>query len=59
VWDRVNGSKMVDLFGFRYDVGLEPVGVNLERMLHAFAQGCRRPGRDLVDRAAAGDAREN
>lgn len=40
VWDRVNGSKMVDLFGFRYDVGLEPVGVNLERMLHAFAQGC-------------------
>jgi glucosylglycerate synthase len=39
VWEQVAGSQMVDLFGFRYDVGLEPVQVNLERMLHSFGQG--------------------
>ncbi|MCS7314227.1 MAG: cell wall biosynthesis glycosyltransferase [Bryobacterales bacterium] len=41
VWRRVVGSRPVDLFGFRFDVGLDPIPVNLERMRHAFLSGCR------------------
>ncbi len=40
VWQRQNGSRPVDLFGFRFDVGLDPIEVNLERMLTAFRRGC-------------------
>jgi len=40
VWMKQSGSKPVDLFGFRYDVGLDPIEVNLERMLAAFRRGC-------------------
>lgn len=39
VWQSQQGSKGVDLFGFRYDVGLDPVDVNLERMLKTFRTG--------------------
>ncbi len=39
VWRGIQDSKPVDLFGFRFDVGLDPVAVNLERMLGAFARG--------------------
>ncbi|HSW48857.1 MAG TPA: hypothetical protein VLH09_01725, partial [Bryobacteraceae bacterium] len=39
VWSRQNGSRPVDLFGFRFDVGLDPIEVNLERMLTAFQRG--------------------
>jgi glycosyltransferase involved in cell wall biosynthesis len=39
VWRFRNGSEDVDLFGFRYDVGLDPIDVNLERMLNAFRRG--------------------
>ena len=35
------GSEHVPEFGFRYDVGLEPVPVNLRRMVHAFEVGLR------------------
>jgi len=35
------GSEHVPEFGFRYDVGLEPVPVNLKRMVDAFEQGLR------------------
>lgn len=38
-WPQVTGSAPVDLFGFRYDVGLDPIDVKLERMLNAFRQG--------------------
>jgi glycosyltransferase involved in cell wall biosynthesis len=41
VWKKVRGSEPVDLFGFRFDVGLEPINVNLERMLRIFRQGCQ------------------
>ncbi len=41
VWQNRKGSKPVDLFGFRFDVGLDPVPVNLDRMLGAFHRGCR------------------
>jgi len=38
---QIKGSDAVDLFGFRFDVGLEPVPVNLDRMLRIFRQGCQ------------------
>lgn len=40
VWQKTAGSRPADLFGFRFDVGLDPVNVNLERMLRAFQRGC-------------------
>ncbi len=38
-WSLVNGSEGVSTFGFRYGVGLEPVSVNVERMLERFRFG--------------------
>jgi len=40
VWRERTGSQPVDLFGFRYDVGLDPIDVNLDRMITAFRRGC-------------------
>ena len=40
VWKGIRGSKPVDLFGFRYAVGLDPVEVNINRMLTTFQRGC-------------------
>ena len=45
VWKVRSGSEPVDLFGFRFDVGLDPINVNVERMLGAYRRGCE----DLVD----------
>jgi len=39
VWSSVNGSEAVPTFGFVYDVGVEPVNVNLERMIDNFRLG--------------------
>ena len=39
-WLPVRGSAPVDLFGFPHDVGLDPVHVNVERMLGVFRAGC-------------------
>lgn len=39
VWQAREGSAPVDLFGFRFDVGLDPIAVNVERMLSQFARG--------------------
>ncbi|MFN3325688.1 MAG: glycosyl transferase family 2 [Bryobacteraceae bacterium] len=44
VWKTRNGSEPVDLFGFRFDVGLDPIHVNLDRMLTAFRRGCDELG---------------
>jgi glucosylglycerate synthase len=41
VWRQRASSNPVPLFGFRYDVGLEPVAVNVERMVSAFVRGCQ------------------
>jgi glucosylglycerate synthase len=66
-WSSVQGSSPVDLYGFPYDVGLDPIEVNVERMLGMFRAGCRDLGeiwsmaldpdtlaalRDLDERAA-------
>jgi hypothetical protein len=38
-WKEVKGSEPVPLFGFQYEVGLEPVAVSVERMLKNFDLG--------------------
>ena len=43
VWKRRSSSEDVDLFGFRFGVGLDPIEVNTARMLDIF----RRAGREL------------
>jgi glycosyltransferase involved in cell wall biosynthesis len=45
VWPKVSEAHAVPLFGFPHGVGLEPVNVNVERMLGIFRQGAR----DLVE----------
>jgi hypothetical protein len=44
VWQERQGSKPAELFGFRFDVGLEPIQVNVRRMVEAFQRGCRELG---------------
>ncbi len=44
VWLSQSGSKPAELFGFRFDVGLDPVDVNVERMVAAFNRGCQELG---------------
>lgn len=41
LWREVNASRSVPTFGFHYEVGLEPVTVNLERMIGNFRLGVR------------------
>lgn len=41
VWRSVSGSLEAPLFGFPFEVGLEPVPINRGRMLAAFQQGVR------------------
>jgi glucosylglycerate synthase len=36
VWRGREGSESVELFGFRYDVGLDPIPVDIDRMLGKF-----------------------
>ena len=44
VWQKGSGTKPVPLFGFRFDVGLDPVEVNVERMINAFGRGSQDLG---------------
>lgn len=41
VWKKINGSEPVKTFGFQYAVGLEPVNVNVSRMIENFRLGVR------------------
>src|SRR3990170_1724092 len=43
-WRTVQGSVPAPVYGFPYEVGLEPIKVNPQRMHTSFQQGCR----DLV-----------
>lgn len=43
-WYGVRGSTEVDTFGFRYDVGLEHVPVNVSRMRSIFSEGLKGLG---------------
>jgi hypothetical protein len=40
VWCNRRGSEAVELFGFPFDVGLDPVSVDVERMLARFRHDC-------------------
>jgi hypothetical protein len=44
VWRERTGSSTVPLFGFRFDVGLEPIHVDVERMLLEFRRGSEELG---------------
>ena len=44
VWQGRRGSQPAELFGFRFDVGLDPVRVSVDRMLQAFCRGCLELG---------------
>lgn len=39
VWNNRSESEPAELFGFRYDVGLDPIKVNVDRMVQAFRRG--------------------
>ncbi len=41
LWKETKESQPVSTFGFRYEVGLEPVSVNVERMIGNFRLGVR------------------
>jgi glucosylglycerate synthase len=41
IWSKVNASADVPTFGFEFDVGLDPVAVNVERMVATYEQGLR------------------
>ena len=41
VWQAVHDSEPVPMFGLPFDVGLEPIPVNVERMTNAYQQGLR------------------
>ncbi len=41
MWWKAVGSDPVKVFGFEYEVGVEPVNVNVERMVASFDQGMR------------------
>jgi len=45
IWFQRRGSTSTQVFGFRFDVGLEPVHVNVDRMLEAF----RRASEELTE----------
>jgi glycosyltransferase involved in cell wall biosynthesis len=40
-WVTVNGSTSTPVFGFEYAVGLDPIRVNVERMINSFQSGLR------------------
>ncbi|HJY86975.1 MAG TPA: glycosyltransferase [Candidatus Acidoferrales bacterium] len=39
VWQGLKSSEPVPMFGFPFEVGVEPISVNVERMIQAFSQG--------------------
>lgn len=45
IWAKVGASSKVPTFGFEYAVGLEPIAVNVDRMLERFSLGVQ----ELVD----------
>jgi hypothetical protein len=41
IWSGIQGSQPVPVFGFPYEVGVEPVHVNVEGMIDHFRQGLK------------------
>lgn len=44
IWKGINTTENLPSFGFIYDVGLEPVNVNIDRMLEKFRLGVKELG---------------
>jgi len=44
VWWEREGARPVEVFGFRFDVGLDPINVDVARMARAFERGCEELG---------------
>ncbi|MCS7023696.1 MAG: cell wall biosynthesis glycosyltransferase [Bryobacteraceae bacterium] len=40
VWKATRSTKPTEIFGFQFDVGVDPVNVRSDRMIRAFRQGC-------------------
>ncbi|MBI4400422.1 MAG: glycosyltransferase [Nitrospirae bacterium] len=40
-WQALEGSNPVKLYGFQYEVGAEPINVNVDRMIANFRQGLK------------------
>jgi glucosylglycerate synthase len=38
-WGSLRGSQPIPMFGFQYELGVEPVNVNVDRMIASFRQG--------------------
>lgn len=58
LWREVRGSEPVPGFGFRYEVGLEHVPVNADRMLRIFREGLANLGELWTAVIGAGDFSE-
>lgn len=67
-WKAVKGSEDVPTFGFQYAVGLEPVSVNLDRMIEKFRLGVKElmdiwkvfiPGDIIAFLQKAGDSQDS
>lgn len=41
IWKKIKGSEAVQNFGFEYTVGLEPIAVNIDRMIERFKLGVK------------------
>ncbi len=54
-WKEIKGSYDVPTFGFRYHVGLDPVKVNVEKMLDVFRIGVKELSGIWVDVMGKGD----
>lgn len=44
IWKIRKGSQPAELFGFRYDLELDPIEVDVRGMVNAFRRGCREMG---------------
>ncbi len=58
VWQEVGATLPVPTYGFRYEVGLEPVVVNVERMRTVFREGVRGLGEIWLEVIGRGDFQE-
>ena len=47
LWKGIKESQPVPTFGFHYEVGLEPVSVNVERMIRKLSIRCQGSDGDL------------
>jgi len=48
-WRRIKETSPIPLFGFQFSVGLEPVHVNIERMINMYKLGIKELGNVIKD----------